>query len=93
MFEIDPRPYQAQYDQAAKQVDLDVAALNLAQKTLLRYEALARTTPGEVSEQALDKYRAAVAEAQARVDAQVASLKVYQLNKDFTRVRPPSTAR
>ncbi len=89
LFQIDPRPYQAQYDQAKSQVDLDEAALDLAKTTLARYRALAQTTPGAVSEQALDQYKAAVAEAQARVVAQTKSLDVYQLNKDFTRVVSP----
>jgi len=89
LFEIDPRPYQAQFDQAKSQVDLDQAQLDLAKTTLARYQALARTTPGAVSEQALDQYKAAVAEAEARVVAQKKSLDVYQLNKEFTRVVSP----
>ena len=34
LFEIDPRPYQAQYDQALAQVNLNTAQLKLAQATL-----------------------------------------------------------
>ncbi len=75
MFGIDPRPYQAQYDQAKGQVDLDEAQLDLAKTTLARYHALSKTTPGTVSEQALDQYKA-VCEAQARVVAQKKSLVV-----------------
>ena len=86
---IDPRPYQAQYDQAQSQVDLDEAQLDLAKTTLARYQALAKTTPGAVSRQALDQYKAAVAEAEARVVAQKKSLEVYKLNKEFTQVVSP----
>ena len=50
LFEIDPRPYQAQLDQAKSQVDLDQAQLDLAKTTLKRYQALSKTTPGAVSE-------------------------------------------
>ncbi|MGO9109629.1 MAG: efflux RND transporter periplasmic adaptor subunit [Thermoguttaceae bacterium] len=89
LFEIDPRPYQAQYDQAKSQVDLDQAQLELARTTLDRYVALSKTTPGAVSEQALDQYKASVTEAQARVVAQMKSLDVYSLNKEFTRVVSP----
>ena len=89
MFEIDPRPYQAQLDQAKSQVNLDEAQLELAKTTLARYQALAKTTPGAVSEQALDQYKAAVVEAEARVDAQKKSLEVYKLNKEFTQVVSP----
>ncbi len=89
LFEVDPRPYQAQFDQAKSQVVLDQAQLDLAKTTLARYEALDRTTPGAVSQQALDQYKATVAEAEARVVAQNKSLEVYKLNKEFTRVVSP----
>ncbi len=89
LFLIDPRPYQAQYDQAQSQVTLDEAQLNLAKTTLARYQALNKDTPGAVSEQALDQYKAAVVEAEARVFAQRKSLEVYKLNKDFTHVVSP----
>ena len=89
MFEIDPRPYQAQLEQAQSQVTLDEAQLKLAETTLARYVALSKTTPGAVSEQALDQYQAAVDEAKARLAAQKKSLKVYELNKEFTQVVSP----
>ena len=89
LFEIDPRPYQAQLDQAKSQVKLNEAQLELAKTTLERYQALDKTTPGAVSKQALDQYKAAVVEAEARVDAQKKSLEVYNLNKEFTRVVSP----
>ena len=66
---------------------LNEAQLDLAKTTLARYQALDKTTPGAVSKQALDQYKAAVVEAQARVDAQKKSLEVYKLNKEFTRSR------
>ncbi|MGA2065073.1 MAG: efflux RND transporter periplasmic adaptor subunit [Thermoguttaceae bacterium] len=89
LFEIDPRPYQAQLDQAKSQVKLNEEQLELAKTTLARYQALDKTTPGAVSQQALDQYKAAVAEAKARVDAQKKSLEVYNLNKEFTQVVSP----
>ncbi len=89
LFEIDPRPYQAQLDQAQSQVKLYDAQLKLAQTTLARYERLNKETPGAVSQQALDQYAAAVDEAEARVNAQQKSLEVYKLNKEFTKVVTP----
>jgi membrane fusion protein, multidrug efflux system len=89
LFEIDPRPYQAQFDQAKSQVTLFQAQFELAKKTLARYVALSKSTPGAVSQQALDQYEAAVTEAEARVNAQQKTLEVYRLNKEFTRVVSP----
>jgi multidrug efflux system membrane fusion protein len=89
LFEIDPRPYQAQLDQATSQVTLAQAQLDLAESTLARYKALKKETPGAVSDQAIDQYQAAVTEARARVNANQRSLEVYRLNKEFTRVVSP----
>jgi multidrug efflux system membrane fusion protein len=89
LFEIDPRPYQAQYDQALSQVHLAQAQLDLAEKTLTRFKSLKKETPGAVSDQAIDQYQAAVAEAKARVDANQKSLEIYRLNQEFTRVVSP----
>jgi multidrug efflux system membrane fusion protein len=89
LFVIDPRPYQAQLDQAKSQVKLNQAQLELAKTTLARYQVLDKTTPGAVSKQSLDQYQAAVVEAEARVDAQKKSLEVYNLNKEFTEVKSP----
>jgi multidrug efflux system membrane fusion protein len=89
LFVIDPRPYQAQFDQAKAQVVLNQASLELAKSTLARYEALDKSTPGAVSKQALDQYQAAVVEADARVEAQKKSLEVYRLNKEFTQIVSP----
>jgi multidrug efflux system membrane fusion protein len=87
LFEIDPRPYQAQLDQATSQVDLYEAQLKLAQSTLARYEKLESGMAGSVTKQEMEQYRAAVAEAEARVTAAKKSLEVYRLNKEFTQVK------
>ena len=72
---------------------LNEAQLELAKSTLERYQALDKSKPGAVSKQVLDQYKAAVVEAEARVDAQKKSLEVYNLNKEFTRVVSRLTAR
>jgi multidrug efflux system membrane fusion protein len=89
LFEIDPQPYRAQFDQAQSQVALYEASRDLAKITRDRYEDLDKTKPGSVSKQELDQYRAAFVEAEARVSAAKKSLEVYQLNLAFTRVTAP----
>jgi multidrug efflux system membrane fusion protein len=93
LFEIDPRPYQAQLDQAQGQVALYQAQLDLAKTTYARFSALFKSTPGAVSQQELDQYKASVVEAEARIKAFQASLEVYRLNLDFTRVPAPIDGR
>jgi multidrug efflux system membrane fusion protein len=89
LFEIDPRPYQAQLDQAESQVTLNEASLRLAKTTLERDQAIAAGTPGAISRQQIDQDQAAVEEAMARVRAYQASTEVYKLNLSFTKVRAP----
>lgn len=88
LFEIDPRPYQAQLDQAEGQVKLYEAQLKLAQVTLRRDENINKT-PGAISQAQIDQDEAAVEEAEARLKAFRASLEVYKLNVEFTQVTSP----
>jgi multidrug efflux system membrane fusion protein len=88
LFQVDPRPYKAQLDQAEGQVTLYKAQLKLARTTLARDKEIAKT-PGAVSLQQLDQDQAAVDEAEARVKAYQASTEVYKLNLDFTNVTAP----
>jgi multidrug efflux system membrane fusion protein len=87
LFEVDPRPYQAQLDQAKAQVELYKAQLKLAQATYERDVPLLASRA--ISPQELDQARAAVDEAAARIKAYEASLEVYKLNLDFTRIAAP----
>src|SRR4051812_31529264 len=88
LFEIDPRPYQAQYDQAAGQVLLNEARVKEAVADNLRAKELAKT-PGAISKQDLDRYQAAEEEAVAAVQAAKASLEIYKLNLGFCSVHSP----
>jgi RND family efflux transporter MFP subunit len=88
LFEIDPRPYQAQYDQAVGQVLLNEARVKEAIADNLRAKELAKT-PGAISKQDLDRYQAAEEEAVAAVQAAKASLEIYKLNLNFCTVRSP----
>jgi multidrug efflux system membrane fusion protein len=87
LFEIDPRPYEAQLKQAEGQVALNKAQLLLAQRTYERDLKLAATKA--ISQLELDQDKAAVDEAEARIKASEASLDVYKLNLTFTEVRAP----
>ena len=87
LVEIDPRPYQAQLDQAKGQVELNQAQLKLARTVYQRDVTLA--AKNAVSQEQLDQDQAAVGEAEARVKAAKASLEVYRLNVEFTQVKSP----
>ena len=90
LFKIDPRPYQAQYDQAEAQVGLYESQLKLAQANYKRdLDLFDRTKGAGVSKQALDADVAQQEQAEAAVKAAKASLKVYQLNLDFCTVKSP----
>src|SRR5207302_4860878 len=93
LFEIDPRPYQAQFDQAMAQVALREASLKLAQATYERDLALAKAVKDSVTQQQIDQDRAAVEEAKARLAVSKASAEVHKVNLDFTKVTSPIDGR
>jgi membrane fusion protein, multidrug efflux system len=88
LFEIDPRPYQAQLDQAQGQVYLNDAQLRLAIANYARAKEVAKT-PGAISPQDLDTYKAQQEQADAAVKAAQASLEVFKLNLQFCMVTSP----
>jgi multidrug efflux system membrane fusion protein len=90
LFKIDPRPYQAQYDQAKAQVGLYESQLKLAKANYERdIELFKRTKGAGVSKQALDADVAQQEQADAALKAANASLEVYKLNLDFCTVKSP----
>jgi membrane fusion protein, multidrug efflux system len=90
LFQIDPRPYQAQLDQANGQVLLNEARVKEAMADNSRAKELSKT-PGAISKQDMDRYQAAEEEAEASVQAAKASLEVYRLNLGFCEVASPLT--
>jgi multidrug efflux system membrane fusion protein len=92
LFEIDPRPYQAQLDQAQGQVALYEAQLKLAIANYARAREVAKT-PGAISPQDLDTYKAQQEQAEAALLAIRASLEVYKLNLRFCMVTSPIDGR
>ncbi len=89
LFEVDPRLYKAQLDQAQSQVDLNKASLRLARTTLARDRAINASSFGSISSQQFDQEQAVVDEAMARVDAAQRTTELYRLNYDFTKVLSP----
>ena len=90
LFKIDPRPYQAVYDQAEAQIALAKARLELATADYKRGLNIART-PGAISQQDIDKYLASQSEATAEVQAAQANAESAKLNLDFTDVKTDIT--
>jgi multidrug efflux system membrane fusion protein len=89
LFVVDPRPYEAQLDQAQGQVDLYKASLKVARITLARDLAVNQRVPNSISQQLIDQQQALVDEAEARVRAAEKSAELYTLNHEFTRVTSP----
>ncbi len=89
LFEIDPRPYQDQFDAAKAQVALAEANLRLARVTYERDRIIAARDPGGVSAQQLDQDLAQQQQATANLGVARANLKTADLNLQWTKVTSP----
>ncbi len=89
LFEIDPRPYQAQVDSYQSQVNLYQAQLKLAKTVYTRDQGINSRVPNSISQQQLDQDHAAVDEADARVKSYEKNLELYSLNVEFSKVLSP----
>lgn len=87
LFQIDPREFQAQVDQAKAQIAQAEAMLGKTQLDVARYKPLA--AEGAVSQQELDNAIQANLRNQAAVDAAKATLAQAQLNLGWTKVASP----
>jgi RND family efflux transporter MFP subunit len=92
LFEIDPRPFQAQVDFAKAQLVSADAFVKKAKADNARNKFTART-PGAVSQQELDQSQAAEEQAAADVEKAKASVETNQLNLGFTKVLSPIDGR
>ena len=88
---IDPRPYQASYDQAVAKKASDVAQLGNARKDLARYADLARND--FASRQSVDTQSSSVSQLNANIEADDAAIAAAQLNLEFTRIVSPIQGR
>ncbi len=91
LYEIDPRPYKAAFDQAKAQVAQNQAALNLAQANRVRYEEL--YAKKVATAQDVETYRSQEAQAAATLAATQANLETAKLNLSWTKVTAPVAGR
>jgi multidrug efflux system membrane fusion protein len=86
--EIDPRPYQAQLDQATANRDRDQAQLVNAGANLGRYTSLA--SKGWATPQLVDTQKAQLGQLQAMVKSDEAVIEAARINLSYTRLTSPS---
>jgi RND family efflux transporter MFP subunit len=91
LYEIDPRPYQADYDAARARVAQSEASLALARQNNRRFQALAKEKEGAVTQVDLDQYRSQEDQAVANRDQARANLVTAKLNLEWTKVTSPIT--
>jgi membrane fusion protein, multidrug efflux system len=91
LVEIDPRPFQVALEQAEAQLVKDQAALQNAQIDLKRYEEL--ITKNAVSQQILQTQRATVAQAEAAVKNDQATIAGAKLNLIYCHITAPISGR
>ncbi|WP_266156328.1 efflux RND transporter periplasmic adaptor subunit [Dyella silvatica] len=85
--QIDPRTFQATYDQASAKQQQDEALLATAQSTLKRNQALVEK--GYVAALDMDTFRNNVGQLAATVSADRASVRSAKVQLDFTRIVSP----
>ncbi len=91
LFEIDPRPFQAAFEQAQAAKQKDEAQLIGAQTDLDRYEKLIGT--GYQTRQSYDNQKALVAQFQAAIKGDEAQINSAKLNLGYADIRSPIDGR
>ncbi|MDO9708858.1 efflux RND transporter periplasmic adaptor subunit [Paracraurococcus lichenis] len=91
LVQIDPRPFQASLDQAVAQKARDEALLANARLDLQRYTTLSQTQGA--SRQQLDTQRATVAQTEATIQADQASIDNARTQLGYTRIEAPIAGR
>lgn len=89
--QIDPRPYQAAFDQALAKKAADEAQLTAARADLVRYTTLEASQAA--SRQRFDQVRAQVAQLEATVKGDDAAIAMAGLNLSFTKITAPMDGR
>jgi multidrug efflux system membrane fusion protein len=89
LFEIDPKPYQAQLEAAEAQVALTEASLKYAKATNERFKELAKKQKGAVSERELDQYQAQEDQAVANLKLAKSNRESAKINLEWTKVKAP----
>lgn len=91
LFQIEPRPYQAAYEQAVAILARDSAVAANARREVQRYTELEQTD--YVTKEQADQERATAAAAEATVAADRAALGTAKFNLDNTTIRAPIAGR
>src|SRR5689334_2404852 len=91
LFTIDPRPYQAQLNQAEANLAQAAAAVNLAKVNFERVETV--NDPRAVSRQDYDTKKNAVETAQATLQQNNAAVETARLNLEYCFIRSPINGR
>jgi RND family efflux transporter MFP subunit len=91
LFEIDPRPYQADLDRAQAQLEQARTAAELAQREVARAEKLVNVQA--ISREEFDSRTSAQANTVAAVHAAQAAVETARLNIGWTQVRSPIAGR
>ena len=91
LFELDPRPFQVQIDQAIARSRAYEAQKIAAEKDVARYLELVKS--GAVSKQELDKAQADAASFDAQIAAKQEEVKQYELDLEFSRITAPIAGR
>ncbi|HOZ46973.1 MAG TPA: efflux RND transporter periplasmic adaptor subunit [Candidatus Hydrogenedentes bacterium] len=89
LFKIDPRPFEADREIAAAQVEQAEARLQLARQELKRMQSV--TTPGAIAEADLDQRASEVANSAAALRLAKAQLDKAELNLGYTNITAPLT--
>lgn len=91
LFQIDPRPYQAEVDRLSANQAQAAAERQLAEANARRGDML--LAQHAISQQEADRLSTTAQSAQAQLNASAAALAAARLNLDFTRVRAPIDGR
>ncbi|MFZ2008227.1 MAG: efflux RND transporter periplasmic adaptor subunit [Stellaceae bacterium] len=92
LVQIDPRPYQAVYDQAAAKQETDQANLSNAQLNYNRDAQIVKANLA-VSQQQFDTDKATVAADQGMVDSDKAAVEAAKVNLDYCDIHAPISGR
>lgn len=91
LYEIDPRPYQAIYEQAVAQLKHDQSLLEYAQSAVKRYKEV--VTEEFISVLNYEQYESNSNAAQAQVDLDKAAVTAAQINLDFCKIVAPASGK
>ncbi|TNV17892.1 efflux RND transporter periplasmic adaptor subunit [Buttiauxella sp. B2] len=91
LYQIDPAPYQAAYDNAKASLVKALATANLTHLTVKRYQSLLKTH--YISEQEYDQARASAQQADAEVASGKAAVESARINLAYTKVTSPISGR